>query len=61
MGKTITETQTDSDSIELSKTAKGTYTWSIKCYGVEEDTVLAKIAKIEKELDTKYSKVGKDE
>ena len=53
MGKTITQTTTDSDSITLKKATKG-YTWETKLYGAEHEELLKKIEKIDAKLKEKY-------
>lgn len=46
------------DSIEISRTAKGETTWSVKCYGYTDETfsgkLLEKVMAIHRELEAKF-------
>jgi hypothetical protein len=53
MAKTITTTESDNDSIELTKNTKG-YGWTVKCYGTNTTEMLGRIELLEKSLKEKY-------
>ena len=57
MSKTITQTTTESDSVELKKNAKGLHDWTIKCYG-NDLGVLIESARI---ADAKLAELYKTE
>jgi hypothetical protein len=59
MGKTITETKTDSDSIEVARNAKGGYTWTIKVYGVDHLVMLDQVGAFDTALRVKFPSEGK--
>jgi len=44
----------NSDSIEITKNAKGTYQYSVKKYGTDFKAMLTQIETIIKEIETKF-------
>ena len=63
MSGSTTSTTLDSDSIELSRNAKGQCSWSIKVYGsIEEDDLVASVEALDKGLRDKFGATqgGKD-
>ena len=54
MSKTITTTTQDSDSIELSRNAKGQASWTIKVYGNEETDLVAAVEGLDGRLQEKF-------
>ena len=44
----------NSDSIEITKNAKGTYQYSVKRYGTDFKAMLTQIETIIKEIETKF-------
>ena len=55
MSKSITTTTVDSDSVELSKDAKGQYRFTIKCYASDFVELMDKVDKIETALGKRYA------
>lgn len=56
MATTITTQQSDSDSVSLTKNAKGEYQWEIKVYGNDADALLVKLQSLDAKLRTTYGK-----
>ena len=55
MAKTITESTQDSDSIELSRNAKGQYSWTVKIYGMDAKEMQTRLSLIDESLKHAYS------
>jgi hypothetical protein len=60
MAKTMTETTTDSDSVTLTRNAKGTYQWEIKCYGADHAEVVQRLAALDVTLRERYVLGGEE-
>ena len=61
MSKTITTSTQESDSIELSRNAKGQVTWTIKLYGDSKDSdLVAGVQEIDGRLRVKFPITSED-
>lgn len=54
--KSITEVNSESDSIEVSKNAKDEYSWKIKVYGESLTTIANTIKELDEKLRNQYLK-----
>ncbi len=54
MSETITKTTQDSDSIELSRNAKGQASWTIKVYGNDQTDLVGAVEELDGRLQEKF-------
>ena len=53
--RSVTEVNSESDAIEVSKNAKGDYSWKIKIYGTDLDAIANTIKDIDAKLRKQYN------
>lgn len=56
MAIALTETKSDSDSIELSRNAKGQYSFVVKLYGSDHKELLLELGRVNATLVCEYGK-----